>query len=64
MLLQKELSEETLENARAWFESLGYSIDLSHGTLYLELDCCSVELSQSEIECRAELWVNHLQRQD
>ncbi len=59
MLLQKELSEETLENARAWFESLGYSTDISYGTLYLELDCCSVELSQSEIECRAEQWVNN-----
>ena len=64
MLLQKELSEETLENARAWFESLGYSIDISYGTLYLELDCCSVELSQSEIECRAEQWVNNQNQKD
>ena len=64
MSLQKELSEETLENARAWFESLGFSVDISYGTLYLELDCCSVELSQSEIECRAEQWVNHLERKD
>lgn len=64
MLLQKELSEETLENARAWFESLGYSTDISYGTLYLELDCCSVELSQSEIECRAEQWVNNQNQKD
>jgi hypothetical protein len=64
MLLQKELSEETLENARAWFESLGFSTDISYGTLYLELNCCSVELSQSEIECRAEQWINSLNRQD
>jgi hypothetical protein len=64
MILQKELTEETLENARAWFESLGFSVDISFSTLYLELDCCSVELSQSEIECRAELWINSLNRKD
>lgn len=64
MILQKELTEETLDNAREWFESLGYSVEISCGTLYLELDCCSVELSQSEIECRAELWINHLNRKD
>lgn len=64
MILQKELTEETLDNARAWFESLGYSVEISCSTLYLVLDCCSVELSQSEIECRAELWINHLNRKD
>lgn len=64
MILQKELSEETLKNSRAWFESLGYSVDISHGTLYLELDCCSVELSQSEIESRAELWIDSLNRKN
>ena len=64
MLLQKELSEETLENARAWFESIGYSVDISCGTMYLELTCCSVEVSQSEIECRAELWTDSLNRKD
>lgn len=64
MLLQKELSEETLENARAWFESLGFSVDISYSTMYLELECCSVELSQSEIESRAEQWINSLNRQD
>lgn len=64
MILQKELSEETLENSRAWFESLGYSVDISYGTLYLELDCCSVELSQSEIESRAELWIDSLNRKN
>jgi len=57
MLLQKELSEETLENARAWYESLGYHSEISSGTLYLELDCFSFELSQSEIEGRAEQWI-------
>ena len=62
MILQKELSEKTLENARAWFESLGYSVDISYGTLYLELDCCSVELSQSEVECRAELWTDSINK--
>lgn len=64
MTPQKELSEETLENARAWFESLGYSVDISYGTLYLELDCCSVELSQSEIESRAESWIDSLNRKN
>ncbi len=64
MLPQKELTNENLENAKAWFESLGYSVDVSYGTMYLEIGCCSVELSQSEIECRAEQWVNHLERKD
>lgn len=64
MILQQELTEETLYNAKQWFESLGYSVDVSYGSLYLELDCCSVELSHSEIECRAEQWINHLNRQD
>lgn len=64
MLIQKELSEETLENARAWFESLGYSTYITHSTLHLELDCCSVELSQNEIECRAEQWLENQNQKD
>jgi hypothetical protein len=61
-----QLREGTLENAAAWFESLGYSVTLNeaYDTMYLELDGFSVELSQSEIVCRANQWVQHLKRED
>jgi hypothetical protein len=60
----KYLDENKLENAKHWFESLGYHADISYGTLYLELESFSVELSESEIEARAEQWLNELNRQD
>lgn len=58
------IEDNKLENARHWFESLGYQVDISYGTLYLELESFSVQLSQSEIEARAEQWINELNRQD
>ena len=61
---QRNLSKETLQNARAWFESLGYHADISFGTLYLELDCFTVELSQAEIENRAESWEDNQNQKD
>lgn len=61
-----KLREGTLENAAAWFESLGYSVTLNevYDTMYLELDGFSVELSREEIVCRASQWVQHLKRED
>lgn len=58
------LTEETLENAANWFESMGFSVDISHNTLRLILNVCDVELSQSEIEGRAEQWVRELNREN
>jgi hypothetical protein len=64
MILQHELEEEILENAKAWFESLGFTAEIDCQSLYLHLGCCSVELSQSEIDCRAQQWINSLNRED
>ena len=58
------IEDNKLENARHWFESLGYQVDISYGTLYLQLESFSVQLSQSEVEARAEQWINELNRQD
>lgn len=48
------MDQETLLNAQAWFENYGYETHIEDGLLYLQLDGFSVELSQSEIENRAE----------
>lgn len=58
------LKEETLEYAKAWFESMGFAVDITWDTLYLVLEGCSVELSYSEVEARAEQWLNELNRKD
>ena len=58
------MEQETLENAKHWFESMGYHADIAYGSLHLYLDGMSVELSESEIEARAEQWINNLNRQD
>lgn len=58
------MEDEILDNAKKWFESLGFEVEIFYGSMYLVLECCSVELSQSEVECRAEQWINHLNRQD
>ena len=56
--------DNTLINAKEWFESMGYEVHIAMGTMYLQLESCSVELSQREIEQRAEQWINELNRQD
>lgn len=56
--------DNTLLNAKEWFESMGYEVNIAMGTMYLQLESCSVELSQREIEQRAEQWINELNRQD
>jgi hypothetical protein len=59
------MNEETLENAKQWFESMGYDVDIDdHSSLYLYLNGFSVQLSSAEIEARAEQWINELNRQD
>jgi hypothetical protein len=56
MIVQTELTQETLEQAQAWFQSVGHRSDIENGTLYLVIKPIWVELSQSEIEYRAALW--------
>jgi hypothetical protein len=56
--------DNTLLNAKQWFESMGFDVEIAVGSLYLHLEGCSVELSQREIEQRAEQWLNELNRED
>jgi hypothetical protein len=59
------MEQETLENAKHWFESMGYNVDIDdYSSLYLYLNGFSVQLSTAEIEARAEQWLNELNRQD
>jgi len=56
--------DNTLLNAKQWFESMGYEVNIFVGSLYLQLESCSVELSQREIEGRAQQWIDELDRED
>ena len=58
------IDDTTLENAMYWFESMGYTAEIDFDTLYLVLEGFSVEISQSEVESRAEQWINELNRKD
>lgn len=64
------IDDTTLQNAKHWFESMGYNAEIEFDTLYdfdtlyLVLEGFSVEISESEIESRAEQWINKLNRQD
>jgi hypothetical protein len=55
---------ETLKKAQRWFESVGYQTIISHGKLYLECDSFSVELSENEVEGRADQWDREQSRED
>lgn len=59
MIVQTELTQETLNHAQAWFKSVGHRADIENSTLYLVVTPIWVELSQSEIEYRAALWVHN-----
>ena len=56
--------DNTLLNAKQWFESMGFDVEIAVGSLYLHLEGCSVELSQREIESRAQQWIDELNRED
>jgi len=58
------IDDTTLENAKHWFESMGYNAEIDFDTLYLNLEGFSVEISQSEVENRAEQWTNELNRKN
>ena len=56
------MTNEILSNAQLWFESMGYDAQIDYGTIYLSLDGFSVQLSNGEIEARAEQYLNELNR--
>jgi len=59
------MGNTTLENAKHWFESMGYEADIDdNSSLYLYLDGFSVQISSAEVEARAEQWINELNRED
>jgi hypothetical protein len=57
------MTNETLTHAQQWFESMGYDAGIDHdSSLYLYLDGFSVQLSNGEIEARAEQYLNEQNR--
>jgi hypothetical protein len=50
------LNQEKIDKASKWFESMGYYAEEKGGKLYLECEGFSVELSEVEVEHRAEQW--------
>lgn len=58
------LNQETIDKACKWFESMGYYAEEKRGKLYLECEGFSVELSETEVEHRAEQWDYELARDD
>lgn len=59
------MDNTTLENAKHWFESMGYDADIDDdSSLYLYLDGFSVQLSTAEVEARAEQYLNELNRKE
>jgi hypothetical protein len=59
------MTQETLEKAIKWFESMGYHAEGDDcSSVYLYLGGFSVQLSTAEIEYRADLWDNELSRKD
>ena len=58
------LTKEQRDKAILWFESIGYHAEERYGKVYLECDFFSVELSESEVEFRAEQWDNQEDYED
>jgi hypothetical protein len=58
------LTKEQRDKAILWFESIGYHAEECYGKVYLECDFFSVELSEAEVEGRAEQWDDDQSRED
>ena len=58
------MNQETIDKAILWFKSMGYYAEDNYGKIYLECEGFSVELSDAEVEARAEQWINEQSRQD
>jgi len=57
------MTNETLSHAQQWFISMGYDAEVDYSSLYLHLEGFSVQLSNGEIEARAEQYLNELNRE-
>lgn len=58
------LNQETIDKTCKWFESMGYYAEEKRGKLYLECEGFSVELSETEVEHRAEQYDHEQSRDD
>ena len=58
------LTQEQKDKSILWFESIGYHAEEHYSRVYLELDGFSVELSEGEVEGRAEQWDREMSRED
>ena len=58
------MTQEILDNAQLWFESMGYDAQIDYGTIYLSLDGFGVQLSNEEITARAEQYLNEQNRDE
>jgi len=56
------MTQEILNKAQQWFISMGYDAQIDYDTIYLSLDGFGVQLSNGEIEARAEQYLNELNR--
>ncbi len=59
-----KISQEQIEKAILWYESMGYHAEQGFGIVLLELEGFSVELTENEIEGRAEQWDREQTRKD
>lgn len=50
------MEQETIDNAIEWFKSMGYHAEENFCKVYLTCEGFSVELSEAEVESRAEQW--------
>ena len=48
------MEQETLDKAQQWFQSMGYDAQVEFQSIYLTLDGFSVEISDAEVEARAD----------
>ena len=58
------LNQELIDKAINWFESMGYHAEERRSQVYLECEGFSVELSEGEVESRAEQWDSEQSRDD
>jgi hypothetical protein len=58
------LNQETIDKAIQWYESVGYYAEENFGKVRLECDGFAVELSEREVEFRAEQWDNEQVREN
>jgi hypothetical protein len=58
------MTQEKLNYAKEWFESMGYDAQIDHDSIYLYLDGFSVQLSNAEIFARAEQFQDELTREN